>query len=90
MHGGHHAFGVVRAGNGEHRRVDFPDGLIFSAEAAGDHHFPVLRQRLADRVERFLDRRIDEAARVDDDEIGVAVRGRRDIALRTQLRKDAL
>jgi hypothetical protein len=60
------------------------------AEAAGDDDLAVLRQRLADRIERFLDRRVDEAAGVDDDEVRVAVRRRRDIALRTQLREDAL
>jgi hypothetical protein len=63
---------------------------LLRAEAAGDDDLAVLRQRLADRVERFLDRGIDEAARVDDDEVGVVVRRGRDIALRTQLRKDAL
>jgi hypothetical protein len=60
------------------------------AEAAGDDHLAVLGQRLADRVERFLDRRVDEAAGVDDDEVRVVVRRGRDVALRTQLREDAL
>jgi hypothetical protein len=65
------------------------DHAFLRAEAAGHHHLAVLRQRLADRVERFLDRGVDEPARVDDDEVGVVVRGGRDIAFRAQLREDA-
>jgi len=66
------------------------DDAFLRAEAAGDDDLTVLRQRLADRVERFLDCRVDEAAGIDDDEIRAVVRRGRGIALRTQLREDAL
>jgi hypothetical protein len=63
---------------------------FFRAEAAGDDDLAVLGQRLADGIEGFLDGGVDKAARVDDDEIGAVVRGGRDVALRAQLRQDAL
>jgi len=66
------------------------DHALLRGEAAGGDHFAVLGKRLADRVERFLDRRIDEAAGVDDDEVGVVVARRGGIALGTQLSEDAL
>ena len=51
---------------------------------------PFSRQRLADGVERFGDGGVDEAAGVDDDQVG-AVIGRRDrVALGAQLRQDLL
>jgi hypothetical protein len=54
------------------------------------HDLAVLGERLADGIERLLDRRIDEAAGVDDDEVGAGVAGRGGVALRAQLREDAL
>jgi hypothetical protein len=65
--------GVVRAGHRQHRRVRRPDDAVLRAQAAGDDHAAVLLQRLADRAERLFDRRVDEAAGVDDDEVGAAV-----------------
>ena len=47
--------------------------VALGAEAAGDDHLAVLGERLADRVERFLDGGVDEAAGVDDDEVGAVV-----------------
>jgi len=70
--------------------MDLRDHALLRAEAAGDDHSSVLVERLADRVERLLDRGVDEAAGVDDDEVGVVVRGRGGIALGAQLREDAL
>ena len=64
--------------------------LVLRAQAAGDDHLAVLGERFADRVERFLDRRVDEAAGVDDDEVGAGVVGRDGVALGAQLREDAL
>jgi hypothetical protein len=63
---------------------------LLRAEAAGDHDLSVLGERFADGVEGFPDRRVDEAAGVDDDEVGtgIALRGR--VALRAKLREDAL
>ena len=84
--------GRVRAGHGEHLRMRLAHegAAVLRAEAAGDDHLAVLGERLADRVERFRDRGVDEAAGVDDDEVGAVV-GRRDrVALGAQLREDLL
>jgi hypothetical protein len=90
MHGLHHTGRIVRAGNREHRWMRLPDDLLLDAQAAGHDDLAVLRQRLADRVERFRDRGVDEAAGVDDDEVGAGVIGRGGVALGAQLREDAL
>jgi hypothetical protein len=66
------------------------DDLVFRAKTPGHDHFPVFRQRLADGAERFLDRGFDEAAGVDDDQVGAGVVRRGEVALRAQLREDAL
>ena len=66
------------------------DRLGPGAEAAGDDHLAVSRQRLADRVERFVHRAVDEAAGVDDDQVGALVGADDVIALGAQLREDAL
>jgi hypothetical protein len=70
--------------------VHLRDDAFLRAQAPGHDDLAVLRERFADGVERFLDRRIDEAARVDDDEIRVAIGGRRDVALGAELREDPL
>jgi len=49
------------------------DDVAFGAEAAGDDDSAILCERFADRFQRFFYRRIDEAAGVYDDEIGVLV-----------------
>jgi len=90
VHGLHHGRRVVRAGNGKNRRMRFLDYAFFCPEASGDDDAPVLGQRLADGVERLGDRGVDEAAGVDDDEVGAGVVGRGGVALGAQLREDAL
>ena len=71
-------------------RVAHEVAAFLGAEAAGDDHLAVLGERFADRVERFGDGGVDEAAGVDDDEVGAFV-GRRDrVALGAQLREDLL
>ena len=82
----HDFVGRVRAGHREHARVRLPDDIALGAEAAGDDHLAVFGERLADRVERFVDRAVDEAAGVDDDEVGILVGGRDQVALGAQLR----
>ena len=57
---------------------------LLGAEAAGDDDLAVLGQRLAHRGERFLDRGIDEAAGVDDDQVGALIRRRDRIAFGAQ------
>ena len=88
MHRFHHARGIVRPGDREHRRVRFPDQIGFETQATRDDDLAVLGQRLADGAQRLLDRRVDEAAGVDDDEVGAGVVGRGDVALGPELGED--
>ncbi len=71
-------------------RVAHERAAVLGAQAAGDDHLAVLGERLADRVERFRDRGVDEAAGVDDDQVGAVVGGRDRIAFGAQLRQDLL
>jgi len=64
--------------------------MSFDAQTASNNHLAILGERLADRAQRFLDRGVDEAAGVDDDEVGAGVVGRDEVALGPQLREDAL
>jgi len=61
---------------------------FFCPQASRHDDFPVLGQCLANGVERLFDRRVDEAAGVDDDEIGARVVGRGEVALGPQLGED--
>jgi hypothetical protein len=70
--------------------VNFLYQSSLDPETAGDHHFSVLRERLADRIERFADCGVDEAAGVDYDEVGARVGRGRSVALGAQLGEDAL
>ena len=88
MDDAHHLVRRVRAGHGEHRWVRIPDDVALGAEAAGDDDAAVLGQRLADRVERFLHRGVDETAGIDDDQIGIVIGRRHHVALGTQLGQD--
>jgi hypothetical protein len=67
-----------------------PHYAVLRAETPRDDHLAVLGERLADRAERLLDRRVDEAAGVDDDEVRAGVAGRGRVALRAQAREDLL
>jgi len=64
--------------------------VVFYPQASGDDDLAVLGERLADGAERLLDRGVDEAAGIDDDEVGAGVARRGEIALGAQLREDAL
>jgi hypothetical protein len=64
--------------------------LLLNTQASGHHDLAVLGERLADRVERLLDRGVDEAAGVDDDEVGAGIARRGRVAFGAQLREDAL
>ena len=90
VHRRHYASGVVRTGHGEHSGMSALHHAVLRSQATGDDHFAVLGERLADRVERFRDRGVDEAAGVDDDEVGAGVIGRGGVAFGAQLREDAL
>jgi len=90
MHRLHHADRIVRPGDGEDRGVRFLNDVAFRPETAGDDDFAILGERLADGAERFLDCGVDEAAGVDDDEVGAGVVRRGRVALRAELREDLL
>ena len=78
----------MRSGNRKNRRMRFLDYAFFCPEASGDDDAPVLGQRLADGVERLGDRGVDEAAGVDDDEVGAGVIRRGDVTLGPELGED--
>jgi hypothetical protein len=88
VHVAHHFFHRVRTGNGQHRRVRRLDDVALGAEAAGDDDLAVLVECLADGVERFLDGGINEAAGVDDDQIGIIVIWGNFVTLGAQAGKD--
>ena len=89
VHRRHDFLQRVRAGDGKDFRVCLPHDVALGAETAGDDDAAVFLERLADRVQRFLHRRLDEPAGVDDYEIGPVVRRRNRVALRAQPREDA-
>jgi hypothetical protein len=89
----HHFGHRVRAGHGQHLRVHLGDDVVagrilLGAEAAGDDDLAVFGQRLADGVERFLHGGVDEAAGVDDDEVGAVIGLGGLVAFRAQLGQD--
>ena len=90
MHRLDHALVLLRAGDGEHVGEFRGDLLRLRAHAAGDHHLAVLGHRRADGLERLRLRGIEEAAGVDDDEVGARMLARDLVALRAQRREDAL
>ncbi len=70
-----HIFIRMRPGDLQHLRMPLENPLRLRAEAAGDDHPPVLLERFADGIERFIHRGIDEAARVDHHHVGGVVAG---------------
>ena len=78
VHRVHHLLRGMRAGHGQHLRVHLAHQVAavvarLGAQAAGDDDLAVLGQRLADRVQAFLHRVVDEAAGVDDHQVGAGV-----------------
>ncbi len=99
VHGVHHLLGRVRPGHGQHLGVDLPDQIAaacarvlstLGAQAAGHDDAAVLGQRLADRVQAFLHRVVDEAAGVDDHQVGAGERLAGAVALGAELGEDEL
>ena len=90
VHRGEHIVVGMRAGDLEHARMPFEDARRVRPEAAGDDHFAVLFERLTDGVQRFVDRRVDEAAGIDDYEVRALVGRRHQVTLGAQLREDTL
>jgi len=70
--------------------MGFPDQVFLETQTTCDHDLAILGQSFAYGAERLLDRGIDEAAGVDDNEVGAGVVRRGDITLGPQLGEDAL
>ena len=93
VHRVHHLLRRVRAGDGQHLGVDLAHQVAavvagLGTQAAGDDDTAVLGQRLADGVQAFLHRVVDEAAGVDDDEVGTGEGLAGAVALGAELRED--
>ncbi len=96
VHRVHHLLRGVRPGHGQHLGVNLAHqvaGTVVArlrAQAAGDDDPPVLGQRLADRIQALLDRLVDEAAGVDDHQVGAGKALARGVALGAELGEDQL
>ena len=64
--------------------------VLLDPQATRDDNLAVLGERFADGMKRFLDRGVDEAAGVDDDEVGARVVLGGGVALGAQLGENAL
>ena len=70
--------------------MDLADLVLFGAEAAGDDHFAVFGQGLADGFQRLLHRAVDKAAGVDHHQLRIIIAGHHIVPFGTQLGQDAL
>jgi len=77
-------FILMRAGDREDVGETRADDLRLVAHAAGDDDAAILRHRLADRLQAFLLRAVEEAAGVDEHDVGARIIGRQAIAVGTQ------
>ncbi len=87
---GDHLFILLRTGDREHLREAGADDVGFLAHAAGDDDPAVLGDGLADRLEAFLLGGIEEAAGVDQHDVGAGIIGRHVVAVGAQLGHDPL
>ncbi len=90
VHGVHHGVVLVCAGDGRDIGKASADQVGLAAHAAGDDDLAVFGQGLADGVEALFLGAVEEAARIDDDDIGAGIVGGRGIAFALQARQDAL
>ncbi len=90
VYGVHDRVVLVRAGDRRDIGKAGADQVGLAAHAAGDDDLAVLRQGLADGVEAFFLGAVEEAAGIDDDDIGAGIVGGRRIAFALQARQDAL
>ncbi|MDT4826226.1 hypothetical protein FQZ97_595320 [compost metagenome] len=93
VHGIHHLLRGMRASDGQHAGVHLAHEVAalvagLGAQAAGDDHTAILGERFADGVQAFLHGIVDEAAGVDDHEVGALEGLGGLIALGTQLGQD--
>ena len=90
VHGFQHALILLRARDRQHARIGRLDLLRFRAHTAGDDDLAVLGHRLADGAERFLLGAVEEAAGVDDHNVGAVMLAGQLIAFGAQPGDDAL
>ena len=91
----HHLLRGMRAGDGEHAGVHLAHQVAaalarLGAQAAGDDDLAVFSQRFADGVQAFAHGVVNEAAGVDDDQIGAFKGFGGLVALGAELRQDQL
>jgi hypothetical protein len=84
-----HGFVLVRAGHGQNIGEPRADRLGLVAHAPGHDHAAIFGNRLADRGQAFLLGRIEEAAGVDQNDIGPGIVGAHRIAIGAQAGEDA-
>ena len=90
MHCAEHVLIRVRSGYLQNSGVTLEYSLRSRAQATRDDDAAVLLQRLPDSLQRLIDRGVDKAAGVDDNDIGGVVAGSHLIPFSPQLRKDPL
>ena len=90
MHMLEHLVGGMWPGDRQHPWMRGADNILLRPQTTRNNYLAVFRQRLTDSVERFLNRRVDEAAGINDDQIGAFVGRRNQVALGTQLGKNLL
>ncbi len=83
-----HALVLLRPGDRQDIRIGLADRFRLGAHAAGDDHLAVLGHGLADGAERLGLGAVEEAAGVDDDEVGAVVLARKLIAFGAQAGDD--
>jgi hypothetical protein len=79
----------MRARDRQYRGMCFFYQIFFKTQAPRNDDLAILSERFADGAEGFLDRGVDEAAGVDDDEVGAGVVGRGDVTLGPELGEDS-
>ena len=90
VNGLEHALVLLGPGDRQHARIGLFDLFGFGAHAAGDDDLAVLGHGRADRRQRFLLGAIQEAAGVDDHDVGAVMFAGQLIALRPKPGDDAL
>ena len=90
VHRIHHADVVLRSADRKHVRIRLANQRLALAEAAGDDDLAVLVQGGANRIQRLLHGRVDEAAGVHHHGIRLAIAGHDFVTLDLQLGQDAL
>ena len=88
MHRFNHRLVGMGAGDLENLRMTRPNFLFPRPKATGHDDLAIFPQGLPDRIERLFNRSIDEAAGIDDNQVGIAIGWHQVIAFRSKLRHD--